>query len=203
MKYDSSDSLLADLKSNEVPTLITALEAGIDFVWQMANVAVQELHNPQTGYFVAERLQGLGTVVLTPLKNFLATTESLDEQALAAWVLLKIGSDAGVPVLLATIENGTNYHCLAAANLAQCHITEAAERIIARLRKGDLTDSLQINSLLGSLKDLNGDLPADLEKKLTSDESPRLVRLMVQREWPSSFPLLSPHDAPSNLPRVL
>ena len=129
--------------------------------------------------------------------------EALDERVLAAWVLLKIGSEAGIPDLLAAIDQSTNYHCLAAANLAQCHIVEAADNIIARLRKGDLTDSLQINSLLGSLKDLNGELPADLAKKLTSDESPRLVRLMVQREWPSPFPVSSPHDAPSNLPRVL
>ncbi len=203
MKYDNRDNLLADVQSNDVPTLITALEDGIDFVGRLAEVAVQELHNPATNYFVAERLQGLGTVALTPLKNFLAVTESLDERALAAWALLKIGSDAGIPALLAAIESSANYHCLAAANLAQCHITEAAERIITRLRNGDLTDALQINSLLESLKDLNVDLPEDLEKNLTSDESPRLVRLMVQREWPSPFHVSSPHDAPSNLPRVL
>ncbi len=184
----SAEALLRDLSSENIETQLTTLEAGIDLMRQMAKTATGELGNKQSDYLVAERLHGFGSLVIEPLEEFIAKSCNLDEKVLAAWVLLKVGSSAGLPHLLDAIENSHNYHCLAAEVLARARFTEAAGRIIARLRHADITDELQIISLLSSLKKLNTDLPPDLESKFLAEDFNWMVRSTVQKEWPNPIP---------------
>jgi hypothetical protein len=184
----SADALLRDVSSENIETQLTAIEASVDLMRQVAKTAVGELGNKQSDYLVAERLHGFGSVVIKPLEEFIAKSSSLDERTLAAWVLLKVGSSAGLPHLLEAIEKSRNYHCLAAEVLARARFNDAAGRIIARLRRADITDELQLISLLSSLKKLNAELPPDLERKFLAEDVNWMVRSTVQKEWPNPMP---------------
>ncbi len=135
-KYDLS-RLAVFLNASDAQTQTQAIEEAVQVNLLLADAAVSALQSGQDRYFVAERLPQFGSVVIAPLQALL--TESTDDevQILAALVLLRLGSKAGVTVLLHAVltEPIDRYAALIVERLAANGIQEAGDAILARLRQ--------------------------------------------------------------------
>ena len=174
------------LNAPDVKTQTEAIEEAVQVNLLLADAAVYALQTGQDRYFVSERLHSFGSVIVEPLKALL--TESLDGevQILAALVLLRLGSKAGLPVLVDAVltEPTDRYASLIVERLAANGIHEAADAMTTRLRQFslesvDLGKSFESNpnkdfvvSLLSAIQTFGVALPPDLQQRFIAQEVP-------------------------------
>lgn len=95
-------------------------------------------------------------------------------------VLLQQNSKVGIPILLNAIKNDREYAGLAAQHLATARIKDAIKPICDRLRNSNLKEIDLIVSLLDSLNKLDAELPQDLLKRFSADDTPWQIKTMCQ-----------------------
>ncbi len=152
----------------------------------LADAAVYALQTGQDRYFVAERLPSFGSVIVEPLQALLNESPDDEVQVLAALVLLRLGSKAGIPILLNAVltEPADRYASLVVERLAANRVSEASEAIMTRLRRFspadvDLGKSFESNpnkdfvvTALHALQELAVALPEDLAGQFTVPSIP-------------------------------
>ena len=188
-KYDLAQ-LAAFLNETNIEKQAYAIDEAIRLNRLLAFSSVCALRDGQDRYFIAERLPRFGSIVVEPLKSLLEESREAEVKVLASLVLLRLGSRAGVPVLLDALltEPAERYASLVARTLAANGIGEAGAVIIARLHGTDLSVTSvgksfgsnpskdMIVSLLAALKTLTITLPPDLQQRLEAPKLPVEIR---------------------------
>jgi len=163
-----------------------AIDEAIQVNSLLADAAVYALEKGPNRYFVAERLHNFGSILVEPLQVLLEESAHAEVRILAALVLLRLGSKAGVPVLLEAVltEPVDGYASLVVERLAANGVDEASGAIITRLRKFDpskveLGKSFESNpskdfvvSLLSAMQTFGIALPPDLQRQFAAQEMP-------------------------------
>ena len=174
------------LNASDTKTQAQAIEEAIQVNFLLADAAVYALQHGQDRYFVAERLHNFGSVIVKPLQALLKESTDTEAKILASLVLLRLGSKAGIPVLLEAVlaEPVDRYAALVVERLAANGISEASPAIIARLGQFNFTEaelgkSFASNankdfvvSSLHAMQTLNAPLPQDLLNYLTAPGVP-------------------------------
>ena len=184
-KHDLAQ-LAVFLNASDVKTQSEAIEEAVQVNLLLADAAVYALQTGQDRYFVSERLHSFGSVIVEPLQALLTESPESEVQILAALVLLRLGSKAGLPILIDAIltEPADRYASLVVGRLAANGIREAADSMTTRLRQLspdaiDLGKSFESNpnkdfvvSLLSAMQTLGTTLPPDLQQQFTAQEMP-------------------------------
>jgi len=156
------------------------LEDTVKIINLLAEKAVAALKNSSNPFLVAERLNGLGSVIIPHLEKLLTETEDTETKILSALVLLQLNSKIGVSVLLDAIIQDEEYSGLIAVNLAKKGVKEAIQPIIKRLKICELKQIDLIVNLLEALGQLNGKLTQDLYQHLTAINTPWQIRTLTE-----------------------
>jgi len=172
-------SVITDLSADQVEKQIAALDNASEIVNALVKSAVNAFRRGPDRLFVAERLYRLGSVVVAPLEELLDKSDNPEVKILASLVLLQFGSTSGVPCLLDAIVKDCEYACMAANRLAEMGITEASDRIIARLRLCDPKQVDLVVCLLSALEKLGSELPSDLRNRFATPDVPWQIRTML------------------------
>ena len=174
------------LNASDTKTQAQAIEEAIQVNFLLADAAVYALQHGQDRYFVAERLHNFGSIIVEPLQALLKESADTEAKILASLVLLRLGSNAGIPVLLEAVltEPVDRYASLVVERLAASGVSEAGPAIIARLRQSsleedDLGKSFESNadkdfvvSSLHAMQTMDAPLPQDLLTYLTAPGVP-------------------------------
>lgn len=184
------------LTASDTKIQVQAIDEAIQINSLLADAAVYALQNGPDRYFVAERLHNFGSILIEPLQALLNESTDDEVKILAALVLLRLGSKAGVPILLGAIltEPVDRYASLIAERLAANGVSGADEAVIARLRqlgpsKVDLGKSFESNpskdfvvTALHALHTLNVSLPPDVRAQFTMPSLPLEITSITSNE---------------------
>lgn len=174
------NSLIENLDSQQVEQQIPAIEETANIIETLAQKAVGALENSSNRFLVAERLNCFGSITIPYLEQLLDRSKNSETKILAALVLLQQNSKVGIPILLNAIKSDLEYAGLAAQHLATAKINDAIEPICDRLRNSNLKEIDLIVDLLDSLNKLNAELPQNLLKRFSTDDTPWQVKTMCQ-----------------------
>ena len=174
------NSLIENLDSQQIEQQIPAIEETANIIETLAQKAVAALENSSNRFLVAERLNRFGSIVTPHLEQLLDRAKNSEVKILAALVLLQQNSKVGISVLLSAIKSDREYAGLAAQHLATARIKDAIQPICDRLRNSNLKEIDLIVSLLDSLKKLDTELPQDLLKRFSADDTPWQIKTMCQ-----------------------
>ena len=207
-KYDLAQ-LSAFLHEADVEKQTQAIEEAIHINSLLAFSAVRALKDGQDRYFVAERLHNFGSIAIEPLETLLKESNEAAVKTLASLVLLRLGSKAGVSVLLDAVltEPVDRYASLIVEALAVSGIKKAGSAFITRLRQinsaeSDLGKSFESNpnkdfvvSVLHALNTLSLALPEDLEFQLTSSDMPIEIKSVLSDKFAIAHALKQESDS--------
>ena len=174
------NSLIENLDSQQIEQQIPAIEETANIIETLAQKAVAALENSSNRFLVAERLNRFGSIVTPHLEQLLDRSKNSEVKILAALVLLQQNSKVGISVLLSAIRSDRDYAGLAAQHLATARIKAAIKPICDRLRNSNLEEIDLIVSLLDSLNKLDAELPQDLLKRFSADNTPWQIKTMCQ-----------------------
>ena len=184
------------LNASDTKTQAQAIEEAIQVNFLLADAAVYALQHGEGRYFVAERLHNFGSIIVEPLQALLKESNDTEAKILASLILLRLGSKAGIPILLEAVlaEPVDRYAALVVGRLAANGVRQASELVVTRLRqlsaeKVNFGKSFESNankdfvvSSLQAMQTLNSPLPQDLQSYLTAPGLPIEIISMLSRE---------------------
>lgn len=181
------EKFILDLHSSEISRRVPAVEylAGNvrDIVESVVGLLAGE---PEGRFLVYERLVRFGSIAVEPLQRILANTTDKEVRVLAGAALLHFGNTIGVPHLLAAIQPGDPYVCLAVRVLSTSGTTEAIGHIERALRSPKLINVDDFQCLLNGLHSFGHPVPNDVHDRLSS----------IQPEWLRKSLLRKPQKGP-------
>ena len=164
------NKLMNDLVSEDFEVQVRALKDVTAILSALAEQCVKALSVSDNPFLIAERLTGLGTIIVPPLEEFVEDVGEGDSEkkVLGSIVLLNLGSKNGLNNVIAELQRTGKNESLAAIVLMRAKIPEAKDLIIERLRKfsldelKDIKNSTWVENLLFYLAELSTPLPEDL-----------------------------------------
>lgn len=186
--------------TTSVEARILELERRIQSVTDEASACVRELLiDDGARFLIAERLPGLGSVILPTIHEFLANLELPEEaRTLAALVGVAVG-DRGPSVLelIAELERGGEYAILAARYLAAQRVPGIGGVILKALRASDPRDVDTVVAFLAALRESGVPLPESERIRLLGDGGWQ-VRSAVAENFPVEGASVPSPDTPEN-----
>lgn len=104
---------------------------------------------------------------------------------MAAWVAVELGDrGAAVDGLIREVQSESEWSLPAAVALARGGVTRAIPAVLDVMRRVDLTDDVRAIGYATVLRDLGGDLPADIRDRLAGAASGWVIR-MINDDFPA------------------
>jgi HEAT repeat protein len=121
-------------------------------------------------FLVFERLGRFGSPMVKHVERMYRESEDSDLRLTAASALLYLGSNVGVPALMAAVEAGNPNLCMAAISLSSAGVSEAASPIEDVLLECDLSDAQTLECLTAALRRLKHQVREDVRHRLSQVE---------------------------------
>ncbi|WP_156041643.1 hypothetical protein [Chondromyces apiculatus] len=173
------EKIIQGLASGDVERQVAAVEQASVVVGELAAAAVNAFEHGPNHFLIAERLHMLGTTTVPYLQDLLRRPTNEETKTLAALVLLQLNDRMGVPILLAEVEEGSDYAGLCANHLAQANIDGTEAAIVRRLAAARLDEVDLIVSLVIALRKMGRELPSDLSCRFNGDTVPWQIRTLL------------------------
>jgi hypothetical protein len=180
------DTLMQGLVSTNIEEQANALEATAELFRALANEAVQGIQVSSNVFVIIERIARLGTVAIPALVEFVRNCERGEKRTLVSILLLSLGSKEGLEDVTAELRGRGPNANLAAQQLVQAKIPEAANLIIDYLRHIPEEELLErakapyINSFISALEKSGRQLPLDLKERFTSPSVPKDISSFIK-----------------------
>lgn len=155
--------------SGEIESRIKILDAKVAQVRAEARECVQELLvDDGARHLVADRLPGLGSVILPFILDLLRSPDtSAEVKVFAALVGFDVGDRfESVEVLLGEVRVSSEFAALAARRLAAAHVSEAAEGMLGSLERPEFRNVDLIVVYLEALHDLGTVVGEGIQEQL-------------------------------------
>ncbi|MFE8941583.1 hypothetical protein ACFYNX_29395 [Streptomyces sp. NPDC007872] len=115
-------------------------------------VAVAFKSEREAPHLIAERMGRFGSLMIPQLERVYREADEGGFKLMAASALLHMGSEVGIPSLMAAVVAGDPHLCMAAMSLAAAGVSEAATPIEKCLIECELSDVKTLECLTSSLR---------------------------------------------------
>ncbi|MFD7964314.1 hypothetical protein ACFV5J_26285 [Streptomyces zaomyceticus] len=167
---------LIDLESPDLESRIRAVEDLAACSSAIAeHVAAAFEREEEAPHLITERMGRFGSLMIALMERVYREAGDEKRKLLSAAALLYMGSDVGVPSLLAATRAGSPDLCLAAAALSSAGVSEAVEPIENALLECELSDVKTLECLTASLRGLKHAMPETIRLRLSKVE-PKWLR---------------------------
>ncbi|MEV6733074.1 MULTISPECIES: HEAT repeat domain-containing protein [unclassified Streptomyces] len=168
---ENVEGALAGLASPDLATRVGAVEAlAVCSSAIAAQVAALFETDEEARSLVFERLGRFGSLMVEPLEDVYRKAEDQGLRRMSASALTYLGSDAGVPSLMAALAAGDPDLCMAAITLSSAGVSQAAGPIEEALLACDLSDTRTLECLVSSLRRLNHPMAENVRLRLSGVE---------------------------------
>lgn len=169
---------------------IRGFESELDSALGQVEACVDRLRSAVSDdarFLIAERLPALGSAAIPGLYEIWEAPESSRSlRYLAAWVAVEVGDRGdGIDILCSEVDAGTQWSLPAAAILARHRIREGSGPVAAALARADPQDTVEVMGYATALRDLGGELPPVVRKRILT-ESPPWVARAISEDFPTA-----------------
>ena len=181
-------SVVENLESDRIELQGLAIEEAIEIANVLVVKAVDALRRGPDRFPIAERISRFGSIALPHVKTLFRESKDSEVKLLCALILLGLESKEGVPYLLDAVLTREDYGFFTPLYLARANVEEVIEPILIRLRSvdfqnldpNDYRSITAIGLLLGSLEELETDIPPDLYEQLSHRDLPWQISKQFQ-----------------------
>ncbi|WP_030693336.1 hypothetical protein [Streptomyces globisporus] len=146
-------SALDALESPDLESRVRAVEelaaCSSDIVGRVAIAFESEREAP---HLIVERMGRFGSLMIPPLEHLYREAGDGSFKLTTASALLYMGSEVGVPSLMAAVAVGNPHLCMAAMSLADAGVSQVATPIERALMECELSDIKTLECLTSSLR---------------------------------------------------
>lgn len=121
-------------------------------------------------FLIFERLGRFGSPMVKHVERIYRESKDPDLRLMSASALIYMGSNIGVPSLMAAVEAGNPKLCMAAISLSSAGVSEAAAQIEDVLLECDLSDVQTLDCLTTALRRLKHQVREEVRHRLSQVE---------------------------------
>jgi hypothetical protein len=174
--------LLTRLESDDPAQRAAAVERAAVTVERLIHGIVDSIESAGGHHHaLLEHIHRFGPSLAAPLEARMQASSDDDARVLCALLLLKLKSEAGVPILLAALRSGSSWMLPAAMRLAEAGIAAARLPIEHQLRTLPFERGAELVGLLHALRSLQSGLPADLAARFSAADAPAEARRIFEQ----------------------